>query len=199
MKLTYNFVRNIIVCCMLLSVTFYFNIDNTKLSDLIGNTFAGLVTGLILAVLSNIKLTKIREYEDKISDYNATLQIGSKAYEMIYKLEQKSNRDIFEVINLYSDILTFFLQCNNTEIVNVLKLKQNINIEMLMKEIEEKMGDIDISQYGDEIYINSNEYKEKHKKYLVKYIRQILQLKVALRDDIKNLENRKDKLQKSSI
>lgn len=199
MKLTYNFLRNIIVGCMLLSAILYFNIDDTKFSNLMGNAFAGLVTGLILAVLSNIKLTKIKEYEDKISDYNATLQIGNELYEMIYKLEQKSNRDIFEVINLYSDILTFFLQCNNIEMANVLKLKQDINIEMLMKEIEEKMIDIDIAQYSDEIYINANEYKEKYKKYLVKYVRPILQLKVALRDCIKSLENRKNKLQKSAI
>ena len=193
--------KNIIVALLLIMIVIlviYFTSCYEKFYNLIGNIITGLTTGIILVILENVKENDIKKSDTFINKYNQLLVLDQNIYNNIYILRMKKDIDIIEIVHLYSDIYSLFSSCCKIKNGNVFKISEEYRISLLLSKVEEELKKIDIcNKNSDEYYITKNEYMEKYDINMTKYIKPVLELKIAIREDIDNEKINKDKIKNS--
>ena len=193
--------KNIIVALLLIMIVIlviYFTSSYEKIYNLIGNIITGLTTGIILVILKNVKKNDIKKSDTFINKYNKLLVLDQNIYNNIYILRMKKDIDIIEIVHLYSDIYSLFSACCKIKNGNVLKISEEYRISSLLSKVEEELKEINIyNKNSDEYYITKNEYMEKYDINMTKYIKPVLELKIAIREDIDNEEINRDKIKNS--
>ena len=205
MEEKYNMIIFKIIISMIITGILYFIFnycccyEAEIIANLSGNIFAGLVTGLIFAELTKVRNNVIDKYEDNISVCESAVDNANEVYNAIQNLNYKNYKDIFGIHKLYGKIFEFLSLCQQIEGNNISKMRDKINIPTLVNELENQMKNMNILEIGEQNSMSQDEYESKYYNFIEKYNRIVIDLKIAINNDIILLKGKKREFVKSKI
>ena len=168
-----------------------------KISNILSNTIAGLISGLIIMILGNLKNNQIQNYEKKIQEYNKLKEEGNDIKDSINKFNNKDKKDLSELYIIVLNIKSFY-RCIQEMIIYDKKNNEELHLEEKCKNvsnfIEKIKNDIDCRE--DNIFLSKEEYCSIYKKELISYIYQISSLIIYLYDINRELKKQNKVLKK---
>lgn len=173
-----------------------------KVSSILGNAFAGLITGLIILIIGNYKNIQLSNYEKKIKQYDELILKGRTVNNKIYEINNKEIIDLIELYLLCMEIYNFISTSKEYLANNVLVNNgKEINLVEKCKEILELLENIknDIEHREDEVFLSKQEYNGSYRKEIVLYIIPILSLVVNLNDNLQLLEKEHNNLSNTIV
>lgn len=199
MKNKYILKYLIIIGLMILTLIAYFCFDYEEIKNLLGNIFAGLITGLIIAILTNIKNKYIFENTKEIEMYKDILNKSKIIIKEQVNLQNKEEIPILELINLFADIHNELEECYNIvcNSKNELFKLEKFNWKEISKMCTDKIGEL--SDEVHEINISFAKYKEDYQKDLSSLIVYLHKFNLIIAKRLKDVINDTESLNKSII
>lgn len=199
MKKRYIITYLLLVLLSAIALILYIKIENENIQNIFGNISAGMITGLIIAILSNIKNKYIYENTMKMKKYQSIIDKSHNIIITQINLQTKSEITVLELIYLYSDIY------NNIKDYYEIEEK---NIKIGFNKTKYKWEEIDINtnkriaELSDIMYENImsiDKYKSEYQLELGEIIADMHILQIYLKKDLEFIVNDTEKLSKSII
>ncbi len=187
----------IILLSILISVWLFFTIKCEDIKNLIGNILAGLITGLVLALLSNKRNSEIYINEEKISQYSEIIKRKNKINRKLVDILDNDNIDIRDLINVFVDFEQLYSDFNNVDEEKIKVIKKDINFEDNEKEIFVLIGKL--ASKISENTITQDEFEKFYERYIRKYQIEIINLSQCMNENLEIINKNKENLKKGII
>lgn len=187
----------IIFALMLIQMVLFFTIKCEDIKNLAGNILAGLITGLVLALLSNKRNSEIYIYEEKIAEYGRIIKKKNNLDIKIDNIVNNENVDIRNLINVFVDFKQLYDDFSNINEEKINIIKEDINFKDNEKRILILIGELAsrISQNS----ITQNEFKNFYERDIVKYKIEICNLSRFMNEDLEIINKNKENLKTGII
>ncbi|MCI8362174.1 MAG: hypothetical protein HFJ41_03435 [Clostridia bacterium] len=187
----------IILLSILISVWLFFTIKSEDIKNLVGNILAGLITGLVLALLSNKRNSEIYINEEKISQYSEIIKRKNKLNRKLVDILDNDNIDIRDLINVFVDFEQLYSDFNNVDEEKIKVIKKDINFEDNEKEIFLLIGKL--ASKILENTITRDEFEKFYERYIRKYQIEIINLSQCINENLEIINKNKENLKKGII
>lgn len=173
----------------------YCIVTNVDIKNILGNIFAGLITGIVMSILSNIKNKYIEEKMKKIRKYQELLSDSQKDIITQINLQKKEKISISELLELYSNIYNYYREVNEINSINVKEIIEKIKFKYdilghRIFDLSNKMMDSDISL---------NEYRIRYQAELAVSIKNMNLINIEIEKELENIMADTERLLKSII
>ena len=195
---SYNTIIIIIIIAMIVCWFMYWDCTESKKENLLGNSFVGLLTGLIIAILGNIKNRILINKNKTIDLYSNLFQNGNKIYKDIYLFDIYEYIDDIQIWNFYCRLYEFFNECNKINLPTFNKIKENVKITKLIENIHIKIEDMR-KKIENENFYGKEQYAKIFKNEIHSYNKSIKMLLIGLQEEKELVNEKKETLQKSIL
>ena len=178
----------------------YINICNGEIKNILGNIFAGLITGEVIAILSNLKNKYLYENTKRIKHYQEQINKSQDIILTQINLQTKEKITIVELIDLYTEIYNNLKIYYEIEDIKIKECINNINKDWIEidKEITKIIEDLS-TKMMQENSISLDNYKRIYQSNLANFIWNIHSLQESLKKDLYSIIDDTEKLSKSII
>ena len=177
----------------------YIKICNETIKNILGNISAGMISGLMIAFLSNMKNKYIYEIHKEKDEYNTIIEISNSILISQININKKQEVTALELMNIYVDIKNNILDYFEVKGLNIelATSRLNYNKDSFEKGIDERIEKLSKLIY-DEI-ISKEKYRKMYQSELARYLTDIHNLQIALKRDLKLKSRDLEELYKSII
>lgn len=198
MKRTY--IKSIIwlIVSIILSLIIYVATSYLKwniVSTIFGNMSVGLITGFVILIITNLKISSVYQIDCKIKCVRKIID-NSRDYEIkILNFKSMTEISVIEMINIYADIANLFTDIRDYD--SDLYNNNSLNCENIVQSCNEMIGKL--SDFMSDVTITNKKYDKEFDWDLSSKMVKIFKLRRDLQTDLKRMEKEIDELNKSII
>ena len=194
--MSYKSLYSFIVAIMLIMLIMYFAIKCDEIKNLVGNIFAGLVTGLVLAILSNKRNAQIKVEKKKLKLYCNIMKDITDFEIKLSKILVEETINKNDLIQILVSITRFYTEFSNIKEKNVNMIIDPLNIETEKEEIMNLLSKISNEEKNS---ISKERFNNLYKNSILKCQINNSNLCNFLKIDIENIDKEKEKLETGII
>lgn len=194
--MSYKSLYSFMVAIMLIMLIMYFAIKCDEIKNLVGNIFAGLVSGLVLAILSNKRNAQIKVEKKKLKLYCNIMKDITDFEIKLSKILVEETINKNDLIQILVSITRFYTEFSNIKEKNVNMIIDPLNIETEKEEIMNLLSKISNEEKNS---ISKERFNNLYKNSILKCQINNSNLCNFLKIDIENIDKEKEKLETGII
>lgn len=177
MKKYYLRIYAVFIVAMIICLTLYFLIEATDIKNLIGNVFSGLITGIIVSIVANIKTVLIYKNDKDISYLRGIMESIMDTIELDAHFCEQEKINTLEFAHIFHVLNENFKKISK---IDFKELKDYISINNIDMNMGEKLEKQILTQLEGVLYMSNAEFKKFEKQIL-----DTIMVQIRLREIIK--------------